>query len=131
MNGDVLEQSQRMVRLCDFAHALFPVLCYYEGWNTPDQIDYERASSDDWSEDNPALGLWRFMESDLSRMCDYLDAWLVTEGYDLDEVLELKDGEKVFERGTLSRMMASQTKNLVRQSQFDEVMAKILSKQKG
>ena len=128
---DVLIQAARITQLCDCAHMLFPTLCYYEGWYSPDQIDYSRAVNDQWSEDNPALTLWRFIENDLSRISDYLDAWLMTEGLDLQELLELREGEGVFEKGTLSRMCANNTKNLYRQGQFSDALSKIVKQQGG
>ena len=126
MNQDILKASREISFLCDQAENIFPLLCYYEGWLSPDYVDYERARNADWSKDNPALSLWNHIERTLARQTDYIHAMLLTENVDIAAMLELDPDEVLFAKGTLSRMIASKYKRATKTQEFEEAMERLI-----
>ena len=128
-NVEVISQAKHITALCDWAKDIFPLMCYYEGGRGPDDVNYDKAADDQWSEDNPVLPVWRRMESDLARMTDYVQALLMGEGINVPEMFDIPEDAVVFDKGTLSRMVATQFRNAQRESKMDSLLER-LSKQK-
>jgi len=125
MQKEIIEEARKVTTLLEHAQGVFPTLCYYEGWLSPNDADFDVAVANEWSANNPALPLWNQIENDLCRMTDYVTTLLFASGIDVHDIFDADADELTFKKGTLSRMIANQYRNALRQSTMDELIKSI------
>lgn len=122
---EILTETRKVTALLENAQGVFPILCYYEGWMSPKETDFNKASAGKWSPNNPALPLWNTIEVDLCRMTDYVNTLMYANGIDVEEIFDANEGELAFTRGTLSRMIANQFRNAMRKASMEDLLESI------
>jgi|TARA_R100000084_G_scaffold99755_1_gene54263 hypothetical protein len=126
MEFSVVDSATHVTALFDHAQRLYPVMCHFEGWDSPKDIDFERMTDTGWSEDNPGLTLWAELEGDICRAMDMATAALAATGTDLSGI----DHDLYMNRGDLVTFMTMQTKRELAARKFEEVFGEAINKNK-
>ena len=117
MDFGVVDSAEQVASFFEHAQRLFPVMCHFEGWSKPSDIDFDRLENG-WSDDNPGVQAWVALEGEVCRSIDMAAAAITATGVNLDDL-----GENVLclNRGDLLRYMRNCTRKDIAERKFEEV----------
>ena len=114
----VVEIAGTCTNLFDHAQRLFPVMCHFEGWEKPSEIDFDRLKEVGWSNTNPGFSAWDKLEGEMCRSVDMAAAAMAATGADLSV---LGDNAMSLEKGDLVNHMAHMVRKELAARKFEEV----------
>ena len=117
MTFGIVDSAQTVSVLLDHAQRLYPVLCHFEGWNAPSEIEWDTVM-EGWSESNPGREAWDALEAEMCRGMDMAAAAIAATGVDMSDI---SDTPMVFQRGDLIKFITKQFRKAILDRKFEEM----------